>query len=61
VRVAELERELRAARSPGAPAGHGGAAQSVQPVVIAVLAGTVLITTPLAALTLKRWWSWWSE
>jgi hypothetical protein len=29
--------------------------------VIAVLAGTVLVTAPLAALTVKRWWSWWSE
>ena len=32
-----------------------------QPVAIAILAGTALITTPLAFMTVKRWWHWWTE
>ncbi|MGH3507202.1 MAG: hypothetical protein ACRDO2_08380 [Nocardioidaceae bacterium] len=58
-RVAELEQQLKA--RPSAVGTQRSVAQGGQPVAIAILAGTVMITTPLAFMTVKRWWHWWTE
>ena len=59
-RIAELEQQLES-RPSAATGTPRSVAQAGQPAVIAVLAGTVLVTTPLALMTVKRWWHWWAE
>ena len=66
----DLETLEQLARSPSSssssrharrPSEHNAASLRGQPVAIAILAGTALITTPLAFMTVKRWWHWWTE
>jgi hypothetical protein len=56
-RIDELEQQAKDKRA-GAKAPRSG---EMQKVVIAALGGTVLVTTPLAFLTVKRWWRWWTN
>jgi hypothetical protein len=55
-RIDELEQQAK-----DHPAAEKAARSAdMQKAVIGVLGGTVLVTTPLAFLTLKRWWRWWN-
>ena len=59
-RVTELEQQLRS-RTPATQTKPHAHTPEWQPVAIVMLAGTVLVTALLAALTVKRWWHWWSD
>ena len=40
--------------------GHSAKA-TAQEIALVVLAGTVVVTAPLAFITVRRWWRWWTE
>jgi hypothetical protein len=54
-RVKELERQLADAQKAQAGQPH----TSGMVVVVAVMGGALVVTTPLALATLKRWADWW--
>ena len=56
-RIDELEKQAKDKRA----AANAPRSGEMQKVAIAVLGGTVLVTTPLAFLTVKRWWRWWAS
>ena len=40
--------------------GHSTKA-TAQEIALVVLGGTVVVTAPLAFITVRRWWRWWTE
>ena len=40
--------------------GHSAKA-TAQEITLVVLAGTVVVTAPLAFITVRRWWRWWTD